>query len=272
MDNNTNNELLWLVFKIGDQLYAINSGFVTSIVTMPEKITSVPFTPKLIRGIFNLMGKIVPSIEMRLLLNMKTQSEEKAELVNMLDQRKKDHILWVKELFKSIDNNTPFTLQNDPALCKFGVWVNSFNEEEHSFTYSLSKIVEPHSELHHLADKLDDIRDNPYKAERVKTKAENYMNTILSLIDSAKVEYAESQKELCIIVNYEEKTSGLICDDVVMVGKIEMIEKTKQNKLNENISWIKDLAVTSEKQPIFVIDTHEFFQSYDTPVKTIPQL
>ncbi len=263
MDMNTNNEMLWLVFKISNQLYAINSDYVTSIVTMPSKITRVPFTPRFIRGIFNLMGKIVPSIEMRLLLNKQTQEQEQSVMFDMLEQRKHDHEHWVDEFIHCVDDKLPFKLETNPHRCTLGRWMDSFKSEDHSLALSLSKLKEPHEELHHLAYELANAQADSLVGNDYKAKAIGYKNSIMSLIDMTKSDILANQKELCIIVNYEDKVAGLICDDVVVVGKVDMIEKTKQNKLNEHISWIRDLAVTVEKQPIFVIDTADFFNSYD---------
>jgi len=51
-------------FRIGNETYGVRIGAVREIVRVPE-ITNVPSAPKLVEGVINLRGKIIPVIDLR---------------------------------------------------------------------------------------------------------------------------------------------------------------------------------------------------------------
>lgn len=55
----------YLTFSIGDEHYGIPIGTVKEIIGMMH-ITSVPKTPRFIKGVINLRGKIIPIMDLRL--------------------------------------------------------------------------------------------------------------------------------------------------------------------------------------------------------------
>ncbi|HHW24138.1 MAG TPA: chemotaxis protein CheW [Bacillota bacterium] len=59
----------FLIFKVGDDSYGIELGYVTEIVSVP-KITKVPGLPEYLVGIINLRGSIIPVMDIRLRFNM----------------------------------------------------------------------------------------------------------------------------------------------------------------------------------------------------------
>lgn len=72
-------EFPWLVFKIKDNLYTVNSKKITSIVMLPEKVTKVPNVPKHMLGLIHLRGNVIPLIDLRMLFGMKSIKEEYEE-------------------------------------------------------------------------------------------------------------------------------------------------------------------------------------------------
>jgi len=59
----------YLTFHIGAEDYAIAISYVTEIIGM-LKITEVPQTPKYIKGVINLRGKVIPVMDIRLRFGM----------------------------------------------------------------------------------------------------------------------------------------------------------------------------------------------------------
>lgn len=55
----------YFTFAVGDEMYGIDIKAVTEIIGI-QPITSIPETPEYLRGIFNLRGKIIPIVDMRL--------------------------------------------------------------------------------------------------------------------------------------------------------------------------------------------------------------
>lgn len=54
----------FLTFKLADEIYGIKILKVQEIIGL-IKITRVPRTPKIIRGVINLRGKVIPVIDLR---------------------------------------------------------------------------------------------------------------------------------------------------------------------------------------------------------------
>lgn len=55
----------FLIFRIGNEFYAIEVRYVTEIVGI-QTITEIPELPEYIRGIINLRGTIIPVMDVRL--------------------------------------------------------------------------------------------------------------------------------------------------------------------------------------------------------------
>lgn len=85
-EQNEEMEFPWLIFKLKDNLYTVNSKMITSIVITPENITYVPNVPKYINGLIHLRGNVIPLIDLRVLFNMKSIKEELEESKNLSEQ------------------------------------------------------------------------------------------------------------------------------------------------------------------------------------------
>ncbi len=59
----------YLLYHLGDEIYGIDIVHVVEIVEM-QKITEVPDMPPYFRGVFNLRGKVIPAMDLRIRFNM----------------------------------------------------------------------------------------------------------------------------------------------------------------------------------------------------------
>lgn len=55
----------YLTFKVGEEHFGLDIGYVVEIIGIQE-ITDIPNQPAYIRGVINLRGKIVPTMDIRL--------------------------------------------------------------------------------------------------------------------------------------------------------------------------------------------------------------
>ena len=70
-------------FRIGNETYGVRIGAVREIVRVPE-ITNVPSAPKLVEGVINLRGKIIPVIDLRKRFGQgNIQSDKKLSLIHI---------------------------------------------------------------------------------------------------------------------------------------------------------------------------------------------
>lgn len=100
-------EYPWLIFKIKENLYTVNSKVINTIVKIPEKITKVPNVPKYIKGLIHLRGSVIPLIDLKILLNTKLKSDESKEMIVVLEKKNSTVGIIVDEVL-SVDNILPF--------------------------------------------------------------------------------------------------------------------------------------------------------------------
>lgn len=108
-------EFPWLIFILNNNLYTINSKFITSIVIKPDEITMVPNVADFMTGLIHLRGNVVPLIDLKTLFKMsKTyvnsdneSNEDKKEMVIVLEKENAFVGLIVDEVV-SVENITAF--------------------------------------------------------------------------------------------------------------------------------------------------------------------
>lgn len=79
-----------VVFKLGQEEYAVSINFVQEIVRMPESITAIPNAPDGVEGIMNLRGTVLPIIDLRQKMGMEQleKNERQRILVFLMDSMK----------------------------------------------------------------------------------------------------------------------------------------------------------------------------------------
>ncbi len=115
-------EFPWLLFKLNDSLYTINSKLITSIVICPEQITYVPKVSEYMIGLIHLRGNVVPLIDMKMLFQMgrDTEAKEDKEMVVVLEKDNSFVGLIVDEVL-SVENITFFEETEEiKKMCRDG--------------------------------------------------------------------------------------------------------------------------------------------------------
>ena len=64
----------WLIFKLNETLYTVNSRLITSIVIKPDVVTLVPNVAEHINGLIHLRGNVIPLVDLKSLLNIEAES------------------------------------------------------------------------------------------------------------------------------------------------------------------------------------------------------
>lgn len=104
-------EFPWLIFKLNNNLYTINSKMITSIVIKPEEITFIPNVTEYLTGLIHLRGNVVPLIDLKTLFKIQTASEKSVdddkEMVIVLEKDNSFVGLVVDEVL-SVENISAF--------------------------------------------------------------------------------------------------------------------------------------------------------------------
>ncbi|MEG2915911.1 MAG: hypothetical protein RR839_05655, partial [Oscillospiraceae bacterium] len=86
------------------------------------------------------------------------------------------------------------------------------------------------------------------------------MGEVISLLDETKDMFKESIKEMCIVLNQDERRLGLIVDEVIAVESLNLIAKTDDFSSTFSTTLVTQIAqsASTEKQ-VLVIDENELF-------------
>ena len=78
----------WVVMVVADQFYALPIRLVQEMVPM-EKLTAMPTSSKLMRGLMTRRGTTLPVLDTRTLFDLPANSDEALEIVVVLEQNGK---------------------------------------------------------------------------------------------------------------------------------------------------------------------------------------
>jgi len=71
----------FVLFRVGPEEYGLPIGAVEEIVRMPEQLTRVPKAPKLIEGVLNLRGALLPVLDQRRRFDLPVQGRDARQRV-----------------------------------------------------------------------------------------------------------------------------------------------------------------------------------------------
>lgn len=250
-----------IVFKVKETLYSINSKNVTSIMQLPQ-YHAIPNAPDGISGIFTLRGEAVPMLDLRVVFGIPSLSQEYVEFSQMLEDRKQDHIRWVNELERCIEENEPFTLATDPHKCAFGKWYDSYQIDNHTINHHLRKLEDPHRRLHLAAEEVQKCRRDCQHCTRpvcLKTILDQvkreYMPTILTLLDDAKELFKTAYHEMVLVLG-ETRQLGIIVDEVVAVEDLADLDSLHSFEQFGNTDYVCGVH-KSENLPGLILELDE---------------
>lgn len=218
--------LPWVVFRINNCSYAINTDIIISILSLPSHITKVPSSPDYITGIINSRGEILPLIDLRTLFSFKSLETEYNEFRQMIDMRKQDHVNWVIELKKTIEQNTEFKLATNPHKCKLGKWYDNFMSTNSVVSFNLNKLDKPHKELHSMVELWEECKKNnseikPCQRKEFENNLDELETRILKILDDTKKAFRYHYRQMAISLRNEFMNVAVVVDEVISVQHLE---------------------------------------------------
>ncbi|WP_077213902.1 chemotaxis protein CheW [Bacillus dakarensis] len=91
-----------IVFKVGDEEYAISIEFVLSIEKM-ERITPIPHLPQYVKGIVKIRGDLVPTMDLEKILYDRSMEEKESIRMIVLQTEVMSYGILVNEAKEIID-------------------------------------------------------------------------------------------------------------------------------------------------------------------------
>lgn len=201
---------------------AVSAAYVQEIIRTPQW-HAVPNVPRHIRGVINLRGKVLPLVDLRLLMDLPSALEEVEQMIAMLVAREQDHILWLKELLGAVTEGRPFTLARDATECAFGKWYYRYKPEDIGFASVMYRFEMPHRRIHTIADEVlrhAERGEHDQAMEIILRTEKGDLHTVVNLFAEARTAYRESVKELALVLTDGRKHLSLTVDRVASVEAI----------------------------------------------------
>jgi chemotaxis signal transduction protein len=215
------NDIPWVIFNLLNEQFAVSTNHVREMVAMP-KVVLVPRTPNYIKGVINLRGKVIPVMDLRMRMGMESLVDEAENLIQLLDQREQDHKNWIVELESSIREHREFKLTTDPHKCAFGKWYDNFKTDNNILASCLAKFDAPHQKIHSIAINVKEMEekgnfDSAY--EIINRTKEGELSEMIKLFSEARSLLKESNREIALVLEWEDKIMAIGVDSVSSVEK-----------------------------------------------------
>lgn len=245
----------YIVFKIADSYYCVSSGYISTIVQLPQ-YDKIPAAPANVTGMFRYRGQVIQMLDLRLTFGFKSLKEECREFEQMIDARKQDHIKWVNELERTTQSGDVFLLGRDPHQCALGRWYDNFTSENNLVNFHLRKIDDPHKMLHKAASEMDRCKEESGNTcqlgacqndvmEKVKHE---YMPSILQLLDETKDVFRSSMyREMVLLLDGTKW--GIVVDEIVAVEHLDIIDQREEHLVGQT-SFISNVLEGEKREDL----------------------
>lgn len=213
----------WVFFEVADHSYAVQTQYVIEM-TLLGKVEKIPKAPDSVRGVVNLRGEVFPVIDLRMWLGMNSRVQEKHDLMNLLRDRKQDHLNWLDELVSCVDEGREFELTTDPHQCKFGQWYDNFDTDNATLRHALMRFDKPHKAIHLVGKQATArVKDGDIEGakEMIKATKERDLVHLVKLFDETIQLVDDEDIEIVIVMDVRDRKIGLIVDSVVSVSEVD---------------------------------------------------
>lgn len=212
-----------LILQVETKTVALDCSRVQELVVSAET-TAVPHVPDWILGVFNWRGKILPRVDLRLRLGLKSWRQECDDLAAMMTARAADHLEWMEELIRSVEERRPFTKTTDPHACAFGRWYDHFHTKNLIVSRLLRKMDAPHKAIHALAVKVEQAKAEgrfEAAARLIEESRETTLQRLLELMEKFESAVWDSYRPVTAVLEDGGTMLGLVTDGVAAVERID---------------------------------------------------
>lgn len=270
----------WVLVKLDKETYGIPSGVVTEMILVPG-VTPVPRAPEHIRGVINLRGTIMPLVDLKVRLGLKSALQEMEELIQNLHGREKDHLNWLENLENSVKERHEFIGQLDPHKCAFGVWYDSFTTDNAFLNRVLYQFDEPHKAIHKIGEKVKALEaSDEYETalELINKTRNRELSLLIRLFEETRATLLEYMREVAVVMEHKGAKLAITVDHAMSVEELDT-ELFEELSVTQYCKGDNSLLVTSTARQadsnsvIMLLDAEHLFEemSDDVKVGTKPQ-
>ncbi|MCC7387965.1 MAG: chemotaxis protein CheW [Phycisphaerales bacterium] len=272
-----------LVFELGGERFAVPVGHVLGLIKYEPRELRRPFGEgEALAGFLVHQGRVIPVVELRTLLGMRSMATESEEVLATLEQRKQDHINWLDELETSVHENRAFRLTTDPHACKFGKWYDSlmssvpavqrFTNGSGPLEGVLRAFDQPHQRIHAIAldvARLMETGDQHGALGVIQHSRNGDLSTMVSLFDRAKDMFVSLRRTLLLILELRGERIGVLIDQV---QNMRALLPEHMQSVTVDSRMITGMAMPSAGEaPVAVMDVEGLYSTVLPAVEHLAQ-
>lgn len=270
----------WLECMVAEQRYALRVDGILELVDPTSRtMMTPPGMPPLFVGVMDLRSSLVPILDLRLEMGMPTMHDETNAVIEMFEQRERDHVNWINELDSSVRQEREFKLATDPHQCAFGKWFDQLMADEdelHRFTngnlaltQALRSFGEPHQRIHAISievSRLVALGQIEEALALIEQTRSTVLGSMVKLFEHTRTLVRQLRKSLIIVLECDDDLLGVVVDGVQTVREIDREEicpppeETGQAGLVIGITTMQDGAGC--EQLIQLLDASMLFRKH----------
>ncbi len=216
---NSSQERQIFTFFIEDMMFGLDIENVLMLGQEINEIQRLPIEERGFCGVVKFQGIAVPVLDYAHRIGVSSGMDTKAELVETLTAREKDHVEWMNSLELTITQGDAFVKALNPDECAFGKWYNKFETRDETLKELMELFDTPHRRIHALAEKLIALRDEG-KADEALAILEHERATTLrrlrAMFARARDQIKSSMRQVLLYVTEDGKTPryALMIDEI----------------------------------------------------------
>lgn len=206
-----------LTFRCNDRFFALPIHSVNYIMSEEGNNVKIRSVDHQTRKAMEFNGQVIQIIEFSHLIGVGSQVEEVRAIIELLQQRRQDHINWLNALEHSLASDEPFTKTTDPHQCAFGLWYDAFETDDDLLSDILKKFEEPHKRMHASADQLLALSSSGEKQEairRVGIERSTTLKRLLDLFDEASQRLNDMIRPVLVVLEANDQMFAIELDEV----------------------------------------------------------
>jgi chemotaxis signal transduction protein len=259
-------ELPWLTFTLCGNAYAVNSKYIDGIITPPDEITPIPDSPPKYIGMLNIRGNVFPLLDMRKQFKIFSIEEE----VDAFTKDVEHFIELHRQRFRTIADEferggePDFNISEDHLKCEYSLWLDKKFHKKDKVFETLQKAEQAHKNLHAMPAKIYSIMSENYLDPKKSKVDEGHaileesaadLQTFTDALTEAEYNYRRRFRETIINLADGEDRIGILVDEVLGVGSIEMVKDSKNlNSVYQSKLFCGVAKSDKTEKEILVID------------------
>lgn len=250
MSTHADSNVPYVLFRVADTTCAISALSVYTMTELPTVVT-LPQSPPHLRGLVDLRGSLHRLVDLRVALDYPPMAQVRTELIALLEARKADHIRWLQELRRSVEEDCEFTLQLNPRLCAFGRWYYGYTPPVDWLKSTLREFEAPHNAIHQLGSVVKMLQAENRKEEALtalKRAEHGELSLLLRLFDLLEQQLAEAMHELCILIESGGEVAAFCADTIESIEHFDAVSFQRPSGATSRHSDLVACYATHPKQ------------------------